>query len=164
MTRSFWEGFDTLAAGSFSRTLALLADFAAVFGIFAHALAMALVRQTELTILHVVSEDEAVDVWTDFPPVRSTLERWGLLPAGSPRSAVADGNLAAFYNDRYFTSSVACFQHPLHPLFVALHVDVTDGNIFFGVILTGRLCVRSSSFAVNQDFFCHAHDGIRLRD
>ena len=32
--------------------------------------------------------------WTDFPGVRETLERWGLLPAGSPRSAVPQLGIA----------------------------------------------------------------------
>ena len=55
---------------------------------FAHALAIALVRQTQLTILHVAPEHLAADQWREFPAVRATLERWGLLEKGSPRSAV----------------------------------------------------------------------------
>jgi nucleotide-binding universal stress UspA family protein len=55
---------------------------------FAHALAIALYRQASLTVLHVVPRTRAVDVWTDSPPVRKTLERWGLLEEGSPQSAV----------------------------------------------------------------------------
>ncbi len=57
---------------------------------FAHALAVGLYRQGRLTILHVVRMDQAVDVWTDSPQVRGTLERWGLLEEGSDRSAVFD--------------------------------------------------------------------------
>ena len=57
---------------------------------FAHALAIALLRQTELTILH-VSDNDGDDVpWSEFPEVRKTLERWSLLEPNSPRSAVAD--------------------------------------------------------------------------
>ncbi len=55
---------------------------------FAHALAIALIRQTRLNILHVGRSQE--HLWTGFPPVRKTLERWGLLEKGSPRSAVFD--------------------------------------------------------------------------
>ncbi|MGI9328082.1 MAG: universal stress protein [Pseudomonadales bacterium] len=55
---------------------------------FAHALAIALIRQTELTILHVGPEKEPDVKWSEFPPIRKTLERWGLLEAGSPRSAI----------------------------------------------------------------------------
>jgi nucleotide-binding universal stress UspA family protein len=57
---------------------------------FAHALAIALLRQTDLTILHVSPGKESGTDWSRFPPVRETLERWGLLEAGSPRSAVFD--------------------------------------------------------------------------
>lgn len=55
---------------------------------FAHALAIALLRQTRLDILHA---GEASDLaWHGFPGVRKTLERWGLLEPGSERSAVFD--------------------------------------------------------------------------
>ena len=55
---------------------------------FAHALAIALIRQTELTILHVGPEKGPNVKWTEFPPVRKTMEQWGLLEPASPRSAV----------------------------------------------------------------------------
>ena len=54
---------------------------------FAHALKIALVTKSQLSVLHVAAKPEAG--WADFPGVRQTLERWGLIPAGSPRSAVA---------------------------------------------------------------------------
>lgn len=54
---------------------------------FAHALALALIGQTRFTLLHVAA-GSAENPWTDFPPVRRTLERWGLLETGSPRTAV----------------------------------------------------------------------------
>ena len=53
---------------------------------FAHALAIALIRKTELVILHAGRGD--LDDWAQFPPVRKTLERWQVLEPGSPRSAV----------------------------------------------------------------------------
>ena len=55
---------------------------------FTHALATVLYRQADLTIMHVVPQGGAVDVWTDSPPVRGTLRDWGLLQPDSPRSAV----------------------------------------------------------------------------
>jgi nucleotide-binding universal stress UspA family protein len=55
---------------------------------FAHALALALLRRTRLTILHVGGRGLDRNVWRGFPAVRGTLERWGLLEKGSPRSAV----------------------------------------------------------------------------
>jgi nucleotide-binding universal stress UspA family protein len=54
---------------------------------FAHALAIALIRQTKFTILHTGG---SMEDWKRFPPVRMTLERWGLLERGSPQSAVFD--------------------------------------------------------------------------
>jgi nucleotide-binding universal stress UspA family protein len=53
---------------------------------FVHALKAALVAQSELTVMHVSPSMTAE--WTDFPGVRETLARWGLLPPDSPRSAV----------------------------------------------------------------------------
>jgi len=52
---------------------------------FLHALALALVRMTEFTILHTSNSRED---WRNFPAVRATLERWGVLQPGSTRSAV----------------------------------------------------------------------------
>jgi nucleotide-binding universal stress UspA family protein len=53
---------------------------------FAHALKAALIAGSRLTLFH-VSPDMTAE-WSDFPAVRQTLERWGLLSPGSPRSAV----------------------------------------------------------------------------
>ena len=53
---------------------------------FAHALKIALVTKAKLTILHVEASPNTE--WEDFPGVRDTLERWGLLPKRSPKSAV----------------------------------------------------------------------------
>jgi nucleotide-binding universal stress UspA family protein len=53
---------------------------------FAHALKIALVAKAKLTVLHVQAEPGTE--WQDFPGVRDTLERWGLIPKGSPKSAV----------------------------------------------------------------------------
>ena len=57
---------------------------------FAHALAIALLGETEFTILHVGPEHEVDVEWNHYPSVRQTLERWGLLEAESPQSAVFD--------------------------------------------------------------------------
>lgn len=57
---------------------------------FAHALAISLLRRTRLWLLHAGRDDPGGDDWRKFPPVRATLERWGLLEPGSPRSAVFD--------------------------------------------------------------------------
>jgi nucleotide-binding universal stress UspA family protein len=53
---------------------------------FVHALKLALVAGAKLTMLHVDASRSAE--WQDFPGVRDTLERWGLIPKGSPKSVV----------------------------------------------------------------------------
>lgn len=53
---------------------------------FAHALKLALEAKAELRIMHV---DATRPHWDEFPQVRETLARWGLLPPGSPRNAVS---------------------------------------------------------------------------
>src|SRR6266576_2402601 len=55
---------------------------------FHHALKAALVAKSRLTLLNVSPDGDAH--MADFPGVRETLKRWGLLPEGSPRSAVSD--------------------------------------------------------------------------
>jgi nucleotide-binding universal stress UspA family protein len=54
---------------------------------FAYALKAALIAKARLTLLHVLPVGAEND-WHDFPGVRETLERWGLLPPGSPARAV----------------------------------------------------------------------------
>lgn len=58
---------------------------------FAHALAIALLREADFAVLHATHDEPSDADWRKFPAVRSTLERWGVLEPGSPRSAVFDG-------------------------------------------------------------------------
>ena len=63
---------------------------------FAHALKLALVSAAELQIIHVsrhVTTDEADVHWTNFPGVRQTLARWGVLPLGAKAEEVAHSGL-----------------------------------------------------------------------
>ena len=55
---------------------------------FAHALAIALLRETKLTIVHAGAKPDSRRTRGSLPSVRDYLERWGLLEADSPRSAV----------------------------------------------------------------------------
>jgi nucleotide-binding universal stress UspA family protein len=55
---------------------------------FAHALAIALANQARLTVLHVTGDANDEVPWHDYPAVRNTLERWGKIEPGTPRSAV----------------------------------------------------------------------------
>src|SRR5512135_1617168 len=52
---------------------------------FAHALAIAVLRQGTLTLLHV---EKGKHDWSKFPSVRKTLERWKLLKPGSAQEDV----------------------------------------------------------------------------
>jgi nucleotide-binding universal stress UspA family protein len=70
------------------RSIFLPSDFSDASEVaFVHALKIALVAGAKLSLFHVDAGDDRE--WEDFPGVRETLERWKLLPAGSPRSAVA---------------------------------------------------------------------------
>jgi len=56
---------------------------------FAHALRIALCSQASLYLLHVGQMDE--EEWHTFPPVRATLEMWGLLESENvPAAAVGE--------------------------------------------------------------------------
>ena len=75
----------------FVESILLPSDFSeASHAAFDHALALALYLQASFEILHVVTDDRALDDWSHAPAVRQTLERWGLLEPGSPRSAVKE--------------------------------------------------------------------------
>ena len=54
---------------------------------FHHALKAAMVSKSKLTLLHVSTN--GTSEWSHFPGVRETLERWGALPKGSGKAAVA---------------------------------------------------------------------------
>ena len=71
----------------FVKSIFLPSDFTKASELaFAHALAIALIRKTELVIMHAGSG--LLGDWAQFPPVRKTLEKWQVLAPGSPRSAV----------------------------------------------------------------------------
>ena len=53
---------------------------------FAYALKTALIGKGKLSLIH-ETEDEKRD-WSEFPGVRETLARWGILAAGSPPEAL----------------------------------------------------------------------------
>jgi len=53
---------------------------------FHHALKAAMLSKSRLTLVHVSTD--GTSEWSHFPGVRETLERWGVLPKGSPKAAV----------------------------------------------------------------------------
>src|SRR5688500_7341680 len=64
-------------------------DFSAASRVaFVHALKAALITKARLSLIH-ETNDEQRD-WSEFPDVRETLERWGILPPGSTTEAVSE--------------------------------------------------------------------------
>lgn len=91
---------------------------------FAHALKIALVTKATLHMLHVAGEAGA-DLG-DFPGVRDTLERWRLIPPGSPKSVVGDLGLEVHKVMAAAKDPVrACLgflaQHPADLIVLAVH-------------------------------------------
>src|SRR4029077_11091233 len=100
-------------------------DFSAASEVaFVHALKAALIAQSQLTMMHVSPCMTAE--WTDFPGVRETLARCGLLPQDSPRSAVPalgiDVRKVVAY-DHDPVKSVLAFlgRHPADLIVLATH-------------------------------------------
>jgi nucleotide-binding universal stress UspA family protein len=60
---------------------------------FVHALKLALLTGGQLNVLHASPDDGPVR-WRSFPGIRAALERWGVLPGGSPAEAVGDLGIA----------------------------------------------------------------------
>ena len=91
---------------------------------FAHALKIALAAGSKLTILHVDASHSAE--WQDFPGVRDTLERWRLIPKGSPKSAVGHLGIEVAKFIRLSKDPVkACVdfleEHPTDLIVLAVH-------------------------------------------
>lgn len=70
-------------------------DFSAASEVaFGHALKIALQSKAKLDIMHVETHLGADEpYWLDFPAVRATLARWGILPEGARREEVAKAGL-----------------------------------------------------------------------
>ena len=100
-------------------------DFSAASELaFVHALKVALITKSQLTVMHVSPSMTAE--WTDFPGVRETLTRWGLLPQNSPRSAVPALGIdvrKVVTHDHDPVKSVLAFveRHPTDLIVLATH-------------------------------------------
>lgn len=98
---------------------------------FAHALKAALIAKATLTMLHVSSGEE--QDWMEFPGIRQTLERWGLLPKNSPRSAVPELGInvrKVITKEKDPVKSVLGFleQQPTDLIVLATHQDKGRGQ------------------------------------
>jgi nucleotide-binding universal stress UspA family protein len=100
-------------------------DFSAASEVaFAHALKVALIATAQLTVMHVSPSTTAE--WTDFPGVRDTLARWGLVPQNSPRSVVPALGIdvrKVIAHDNNPVQSVLAFlrRHPTDLIVLATH-------------------------------------------
>jgi nucleotide-binding universal stress UspA family protein len=93
-------------------------DFSAASEVaFVHALKIALAAGTKLTMLHVEASRSAE--WQDFPGVRETLERWGLIPKGSPKSEVGQLGIKV-------AKVLRLSKDPVKTCLVFLHENPTD--------------------------------------
>lgn len=97
---------------------------------FAHALKAALIAKAALTVLHVSPGRE--ENWTEFPGVRQTLERWGMLPKNSPKSAVPELGInvrKVIAEDKDPVKSVLGYldSHPSDLIVLATHQDKGQG-------------------------------------
>jgi nucleotide-binding universal stress UspA family protein len=84
---------------------------------FNHALRVAMLAQSKFTLLNVAKDRPSQ--WSDFPGIRETLERWGTLPKGSPRSAVGELGIDA-------SKVVATQEEPVDAVMRYLHEHPAD--------------------------------------
>jgi nucleotide-binding universal stress UspA family protein len=92
---------------------------------FVHALKLALLTRGQLHLLHVSSEDAQVR-WRNFPGVREALERWTVLPAGSPPEAVGElgidvEKVSAVGDDPVAVTLEYLRRHPAELIVLATH-------------------------------------------
>ena len=120
---------------------------------FAHALAIALLRQTELTILNVGEESKDDVAWSSFPQVRKILERWNLLEPGSARSAVYDElnvevRKLAVRSRNPIRATIEFLDHQPHEL-VVLATEGSEGNhsrkTFSSAVTVNSTCLSPST-------------------
>lgn len=92
---------------------------------FVHALKLTLAANGQLHVLHVSGENGPVR-WRSFPGVREALERWGVLPAGSPAEAVSDlgievQKVEAVGDDPVLVTHDFLRRHPAEMIVLATH-------------------------------------------
>jgi nucleotide-binding universal stress UspA family protein len=96
---------------------------------FAHALKLALESKAALEIAHVerhIAGNAADNHWTDFPSIRATLARWGVLPTGAAREEVAKTGIDVKKivlegRDPVASMLFYCSRHPPDLLVLATH-------------------------------------------
>jgi nucleotide-binding universal stress UspA family protein len=97
---------------------------------FNHALRVAMLSQSKFTLLHVAKDHSSA--WSSFPGIRETLERWGTLPKGSPRSAVGELGIEASKVVASENEPVDAVMHYLHEHpadLIVLATSQKDGKV-----------------------------------
>ncbi len=132
---------------------------------FHHALKAAMEAKAQLTLLH-VSKDKDLK-WSDFPGVRQTLERWGALPPGSPKSAVAQLGIEArkiVANDSEPVDAVINYleEHPTD--LIVLSTSQRDGRVpWLGKSIASPVTRKAGEMTLlipgDVDGFVSAKDG-----
>ena len=80
---------------------------------FAHALKFATLEQGRLTVMH-TENDHTDRHWSDFPKVRTTLERWNILPPNAPKESFAEIGLKVEKISSSHNDTEAAILHYLH--------------------------------------------------
>lgn len=93
---------------------------------FVHALKVSLLSKAALTLLHVSPDMERN--WINFPGVRKTLERWGIVAKNSPKSAIPKlgiqvEKVIAQHKDPVKTVLGYVTRHPTDFIVIATHQD-----------------------------------------
>ncbi len=93
---------------------------------FVHALKVSLLSKAALTLLHVSPDMERN--WVNFPGVRKTLERWGIVAKNSPKSAIPKlgiqvEKVIAQHKDPVKTVLGYVTRHPTDFIVIATHQD-----------------------------------------
>src|SRR5262245_9435639 len=132
---------------------------------FYHALKATLLARSKLTLLNVSTE--GTSAWADFPGVRETLERWGLLPKGSPRSAVSqlgiDANKVVVQKDDPVEAVLGYLRkHPAD--LIVLHTHHREGRVrWLGKSVAAPVARRAALITLfipgSSDGFVSAEDG-----
>ncbi len=138
---------------------------------FVHALKLALATGARLDIVHVADSTERE--WGEFPGVRGTLERWGMIPEGSPRRAVTDLGIDIKKAIVDADDPVrGCLDYvTTHPVdLIVLSVGPHDGRMRWLSKSVGRPIARSVGETTlfiprgTKGFVSYADGSVRLRE
>ena len=110
------------------RTIIHPTDFSAASAeAFAHALRIALAEESTLYLLHVAEPGDDTD-WSQFPHVRATLARWGLMDKDAPAATVAELGIRVAKLGRAPQATVNAILHFLASHSADLIVLATEGR------------------------------------